>query len=301
MKLPRITIDQWIVLQAVVDEGSFAKAAIKLHRSQSTISYTIAKLQETLGLTLLELQGRRAVLTEAGKQILSRARHLARIAQDVEQSALNLQQGWETELSIVVDGIFPRTYLFAALQKFNAMNQFTRLHIYEEILSGPTEALIEGRADLAITSKIPQGFSGDKIIEIESMAYAHPNHPLHQLRRELTEEDLRTERYIVVRDSGVKGERNEGWLGSEYLWKVDSIDLKVNLVAQGIGFSWLPRLIVEERQLPLKPLPLQIGRTRHYPLYLVLRDLQKIGPSCQQLTNAIKEVVMQKITSTLSA
>ena len=289
MKLPRITIEQWIVLQTIVDEGSFARAAVKLHRSQSTVSYTIAKLQEALGLTLLEMKGRRAVLTEAGKQILNRTRHLTRVAQDLEQSAFNLQQGWEIELSLVIDGIFPRTYLFEVLKNFNAVNKFTRLHIYEEILSGPTEALVDGRADLAITSKIPAGFSGDKIIEIESMAYAHPSHRLHQLEHELTEDDLRTERYIVVRDSGVKGERNEGWLGSEYLWKVDSIDLKVNLVAQGIGFSWLPRLIVEERQLPLKPLPLQTGQTRYYPLYLVIRDLQKIGPSCRQLAEKIKE------------
>ena len=64
MNLPRISLDQWLVFQAVFDEGSFAKAAEKLHRSQSTISYSINKLQELLGLQLFEIHGRKAIITE---------------------------------------------------------------------------------------------------------------------------------------------------------------------------------------------------------------------------------------------
>jgi len=283
MRLPRITLEQWTVLQTVVDEGSFAKAATKLHRSQSTISYTIAKLQDNLGVTLLNIKGRRAILTDAGQKILNRARGLTRAAHDIEQSAINIKNGFESDLSLVVDGILPQSYLFNILSKFAAVNQCTRLHIYEEVLSGPTEALTDGSADLAITSKIPNSFYGEKIADIESVAYAHVDHPLHYLGREITDEDLLNERYIIVKDSGKKGERNEGWLGSENWWKVSSLNLKINLVAQGLGFSWLPRLIVEERQLPLKALPLKAGQSRYYPLYIVLRDSKEAGPSCQQL------------------
>ncbi len=41
MKAPRVTLDQWRTLQAVVDHGGFAQAAEALHRSQSSISYTV--------------------------------------------------------------------------------------------------------------------------------------------------------------------------------------------------------------------------------------------------------------------
>lgn len=46
MKAPRVTLDQWRTLQAVVDHGGFAQAAEALHRSQSSISYTVARMQE---------------------------------------------------------------------------------------------------------------------------------------------------------------------------------------------------------------------------------------------------------------
>ena len=57
----RSSVDQWQVLAAVVDEGGFAQAVARLHRSQSAISYALAQLQESLGVRLLEMQGRRAV------------------------------------------------------------------------------------------------------------------------------------------------------------------------------------------------------------------------------------------------
>ena len=56
----RTTLDEWEILQAVVQLGGFAPAAKQFNRSQSTISYAIARLQEHLGIKLFEIQGRRA-------------------------------------------------------------------------------------------------------------------------------------------------------------------------------------------------------------------------------------------------
>ena len=50
MNLPKTTLEQWAVLAAVVDEGGFAQAAAVLNRSQSAISYSVARLQESLDL-----------------------------------------------------------------------------------------------------------------------------------------------------------------------------------------------------------------------------------------------------------
>jgi DNA-binding transcriptional LysR family regulator len=65
-KLPRTTVEQWALLAAIVDRGGYAQAAEALHRSQSTVSYTVAKLQELLALPLLEIRGRKAELNEHG-------------------------------------------------------------------------------------------------------------------------------------------------------------------------------------------------------------------------------------------
>ncbi|CCJ97022.1 Transcriptional regulator, LysR family [Cronobacter malonaticus 507] len=72
----KTTLEQWALLNKVVEEGSFARAAESTHRSQSSVSYNLALLQERLGVALLETQGRRAVLTPAGELLLAQVRPL---------------------------------------------------------------------------------------------------------------------------------------------------------------------------------------------------------------------------------
>ncbi len=50
----KTTLEQWALLDKVVEEGSFARAAESTHRSQSSVSYNLALLQERLGVALLE-------------------------------------------------------------------------------------------------------------------------------------------------------------------------------------------------------------------------------------------------------
>ncbi|MFC1748652.1 LysR family transcriptional regulator, partial [Pseudomonadota bacterium] len=73
-KAPKVSLDQWRALQAVVECGGYAQAAKQLHRSQSSVSYSVARLQEQLGVPLLEIHGRKAQLTPAGEALLNRSR-----------------------------------------------------------------------------------------------------------------------------------------------------------------------------------------------------------------------------------
>src|SRR5579859_5666841 len=114
----RTTLDEWETLQAVVQLGSFAAAAKRLNRSQSTISYAVARLQDQLGTKLFEIKGRRAHLTEMGRVLLADAEpHLAGFHQ-LEQRARSLASGGESEVRVSVDSIFPNERLFAALAAF---------------------------------------------------------------------------------------------------------------------------------------------------------------------------------------
>lgn len=51
----KTTLEQWSLLEKVIELGSFAKAAEETHRSQSSVSYNLALLQERLGVALLHL------------------------------------------------------------------------------------------------------------------------------------------------------------------------------------------------------------------------------------------------------
>ena len=104
----KTTLEQWAVLATVVDKGGFAQAARALHRSQSAVSYAVSRLQDSIGLPLLAIDGRKSVLTPHGKTLLGRARSLLHDVDTLESLARSLKQGWEPELKLVVDVAFPR-------------------------------------------------------------------------------------------------------------------------------------------------------------------------------------------------
>src|SRR6185503_4464507 len=100
MPLAKTSVEQWAVLAAVVDHGGFAQAAAALNRSQSAVSYTVGRLQESLDVPLLAIEGRKAVLTVHGQALLKRARSLIADLDRLERLARSLKQGWEPELRL---------------------------------------------------------------------------------------------------------------------------------------------------------------------------------------------------------
>jgi DNA-binding transcriptional LysR family regulator len=290
MKIPRTTLEQWRVLQAIVEYGGFAQAAEALHRSQSSVSYTVGRLQEQLGLKLLEIHGRKAKLTESGETLLRHAEELLGEALKLEKLAHSLVQGWEAEIRLVVDALFPTPLLLRMLREFAPLSPHTRVLLSEEVLSGTDEALIMGRADLAIGGQVPPGFLGDHVLDVELVAVAHPDHPLHRLGRTLDADDLNRELHVVVSDSGTLAPRDSGWLGATRRWSVTSPEKRIALLCAGLGFGWIPCHLIEEPLASgrLKPLPLRDGQRRKVPLYLIFAQPKLAGPATRKLAELIR-------------
>ena len=283
------TLDQWRALQTVVDYGGYAQAAKQLHRSQSTVNYAVSKLEEQLGIQLLEVQGRKAVLTEAGQVLLDRSRLLLKDALEISQLAKSLSQGREAEIQLVVDAAFPTSMLMEVLKQFAAQSQGTRVQLREVVLSGACEALVAGEADLVIAGQVPSDFLGNLLLEVEFVAVAHPDHALHQLHREISTNDISRELQVVIRDSGVKHNVDSGWLGAEHRWTVTSIDTATAAVTAGLGFGWLPRHQVQDKldHGELKLLPLDQGLNYVANLYLIFGKPASIGPATRQLADLL--------------
>ncbi len=283
MSVPRSTAEQWAVLSAVVELGSYAKAAQALHRSQPAVSYSIAQLQESLGVKLLEIQGRRAVLTPHGDTLLKRARSVLRELETVESLARVLKRGWEPQLRLVVDAAFPRARLLQIVREAQARCEGTQFQLEDAVLSGAEEAIADGSADVVVTTLVPPGVLGSWLLDVTFVAVAHPEHALCQLGREIGGEDLEHHTQAVVRDSGRAHPRDAGWLGSRSRCTVTSVDASLALVRAGIAYAWLPEHLVAEplRTGELRALPLQAGGTRKVPLYLVLVKPALAGPAAQ--------------------
>ena len=289
MKAPRVTLEQWRTLQAVVDHGGYAQAAEALHRSQSSVSYTVARMQEQLGVPLLEIVGRKAELTEAGAVLLRRSRQLLKEARQLEELAWNMDQGWEAEVQLVVEAAYPTERLARALEAFMPQSKGCRVQLREEVLSGVEELLKNGTADLAISGINIQGYLPQQLKAVEFVAVAHPDHPLHRLNRTLTHNDLETHLQVVIRDSGSHQPRNEGWLGAEQRWTVTNMSTSRKLICQGLGFAWLPRheIVEQLEQGKLAILPLQQGQHRAANMYLYSNKDRTPGPAARILAELI--------------
>jgi DNA-binding transcriptional LysR family regulator len=286
----KTTLEQWAVLASVVDEGGFAQAANALHRSQSAVSYAVGRLQEALGVPLLELDGRKSVLTPHGKTLLGRARSLLRDLDTLEAVARSLKQGWEPELKLVVDAAFPRTQLFAIVADLQKACPTTDIQLADAVLSGAEEAIAERRADVVVSSRVPPGFLGDRLLDVEFIAVARSDHPLLRTDRTLTLDDLTRHVQAVVRDSGSTQHRDEGWLGAEHRYTVSSMESSLGLVLAGLAFAWLPEHVFANylRDGVLRRIPLAGGGSRTVTLHIVMVRPELAGPAAMAAVATFK-------------
>jgi DNA-binding transcriptional LysR family regulator len=288
VKLPKTTLEQWAVLAAVVDEGGFAQAAAVLNRSQSAISYSVARLQESLDLPLLIVEGRKSVLTAHGKTLLARARAAVNELDTLETLARSLKQGWESELKLIVDAAFPRARLLDIVAELRGSCPNTQVQLADVVLSGAEQAIIEGSGDVVVTSRVPPGYLSDWLLDVTFIAVARADHPLLLMGRELTTDDLAHHVQAVVRDSGSSHPRDEGWLGAEQRFTVSSMDASLATILAGLAYAWLPEHMLAEglRSGSLRRLPLVSGASRNVSLHIVLLHANVVGPAARAAAEA---------------
>jgi DNA-binding transcriptional LysR family regulator len=279
----------------VVDAGGYAQAAAVLHKSQSAVTYAVQKIEALLGVKAFEVTGRKARLTQTGEVLYRRAKSLLEEAGALEVAAGQLAAGWEPELRLAVEIVFPTWLLLQCFARFGEERPQTHIELYETVLSGTEEALMQRRVDLAICSRIPPGFAGDPLMRLRFIAMAHPAHPLHQIGRELTLQDLRKHRHLVIRDTGSQ-RRSGGWLGAEQGWTVSHKATSIHAAGMGLGFAWYAEETVrgELERGELRPLPLREGGERWGELYLVFADRDYAGPGAQRLAQIIRERVAEQ-------
>lgn len=287
----KVTLEQWRSLIAVIDEGGYAKAAESLNKSQSSISYAINQLETALDIKAFELQGRRAVPTPAGDVLYRRAKVLLEQAQRLEQSASCFSLQIEPLVRIAVDIIIPPRLVLKCLKLFAKEYPDTRVEYFEGVLSGIEDALLQRKADIAIVARVPAGFMGDPLLNLSMHAVSHPDHPLQQLGRPATYEDLRQHRQIVVRDSGQYRRSSEGWLEADQRLTVSHVLTSIEAVKAGLGYAWLADVYIQEEleEGNLALLPLATGQTRMANVSIVLGDSDFAGPATRRLLSLFKE------------
>lgn len=282
----KTTLEQWSLLQKVVELGSFAKAAEETHRSQSSVSYNLALLQERLGVALLVQEGRRAVLTPSGELLLNQVKPLLKAFDYVETRAATLRNGQRTRLDLVVDSIFPRSRLFAILRQFQQRYPQTQVHLTEVLENASVERPAYAEADvMVLTRRQDLTGRGEWLMNIDFVAVAHRDHPLSALEGPLDDNALAPWPLVRIADRGNDPQ------SARDAWTFSTIDAAIDAVLYQVGFGWLPeeRIRPQLQQGVLKALPLGHGARRATPLHLIVkRDLTPIDEQVATLLDLFR-------------
>jgi DNA-binding transcriptional LysR family regulator len=288
---PAISIDQWRALMAVVDAGGYAQAARALSKSQSSVTYAVQKLESLLGVKAFAIKGRKAQLTPTGELLYRRARALVTEAVELERAARKVSAGWEAEIGVAVEVLFPTWLLLRSLERFGVESPHTRIELHETVIGGTAEALTAGTVELAISPTVPKGYLGESLLRMKVVPATSPEHPLHKLGRPLTLRDLQPHRHLVVRESGSHRSRATYTVDIERRWTFTDLSTSIQAARLGHGFAWYPEEKIREELASgaLKILPLREGNERFAEIYLVHADREAAGPGARRLAQIILE------------
>lgn len=241
----RLSLEALQIVDAIDRRGSFSAAGKELHRVPSTISYTVSKLEDDLGVQVFERNGPRVELTAAGAELLKEGRYLLKAALDLEHRVRRVASGWETELAVGMDSMFSACLFHDDVPAFYDVAQQTRLRIVQEALSGTWEALIERRADLLVGAAgdgpAGGGYVSEPIGKIDFVFAVAPSHPLAAVEGKLSRTHLQNYRAISVADSARKmAPRTVGLLLGQDTLTVPDMKTKYQYQLAGMGFGFLP-------------------------------------------------------------
>lgn len=240
-----LTPDALAMLQAAARLGSFAAAARELGLVPSALTYRVRQIEEALDVLLFDRSSRQARLTEAGAELLRQGERLLQEIDAIANRVRRVATGWEPQLTIAVDTVIDRHTVLELVEAFQSLQPPTRLRLYDEALSGTLEALISGRADLAI-GVVPETASvaGIRSKPLGSFGFVYavsPRHPLARAAEPISDEVLMQHRAVAVADSNPSGQTvTFGLLGGQDVLTVSTMQAKLEAQVRGLGSGFLP-------------------------------------------------------------
>ncbi|MFB2637158.1 LysR family transcriptional regulator [Shewanella bicestrii] len=247
----RIDIDAFNVLQVLVEEGSFAKAAERLHKAQSAVSYQVKKLEEHLGVQLFSRDQYRAELTSEGRVILAEGQRLLQHLANIEHLASRFSEGWEPKLELVIDGALPMEPIMTALKRMAEHQIPTKIQLNMEFLGGVQHRFERDNADLMLVKDYRTGpyYHPQPLPAITSILVTSALHPLAQ-QKHISLPELQQHVELTIEDSSPnKTYRDELQFGGDKVFYLSGFIMKKNALLKGLGFGWLPDFLVQEELL----------------------------------------------------
>ena len=245
----------------VAELQHFGKAADSCHVSQPTLSGQIKKLEEQLGVILLERTNRRVMLTEIGEQIAVSARRILREVEVIEEMAENAQDPFAGKFRL---GAFPTlsTYIFPQLvPKIKETLPKLRLILIEEKTEQLMVKLRKGEIDAALLAlPIEDDFLvSEPLFEDEFRLAVPPDHPLAQ-KASISQGELADHRLLLLeeghclRDQALEVCQLHG-IGEEQDFRATGLETLRQMVKAGTGITFMPNIAIHKGETGIHYIP----------------------------------------------
>ncbi|MET0401977.1 MAG: LysR substrate-binding domain-containing protein [Cystobacter sp.] len=186
---------------AVADELGFRKAAERCHVSQPSLSAQIQQLEEVLGVKIFERDKRRVMLTQAGEELVARARRVLTETGDILAAASRLSDPFAGPLHL---GVIPTVAPYVLPEVIPAVTKtYPRmmLRLREEKTELLVRGLEEGRLDAALLALDPAVGEVEQAVLAEDafVVALPPGHPLAK-KKQVALRDLDEENVLLLED-----------------------------------------------------------------------------------------------------
>ncbi|SAL21910.1 LysR family transcriptional regulator [Caballeronia choica] len=292
MKIDTLGVQAFI---AIADRGSFQSAADALHVTQTAITQRLRKLEDFLGVTLIERTTRSITLTEIGRDFLPQARRLLGELADALVEIRETGIARRGDVSIACVPTVGVQYLPRIMQAYSARYPHNRIKILDHASSAVVEAVLRREVEFGINiagehhaDLVSAPLTQDRYVLI-----CHEDHPLAN-RRRIAWKQLQP--YPLIFAGEMSGNRalldlalETSGLSLRSFYEVQRSSTAVGLVAQGVGAAVVPQLAIQKGAYPtVRTIELtnpDVSRT----LVLVARKTAHLSPAAQALYDMIQE------------
>ncbi|MEH6408878.1 MAG: LysR family transcriptional regulator [Hyphomonas sp.] len=238
-------IDRYLIryFLAVVDNGSFSRAAERVAVSQPALSVAIAKLEKHLGVELFHRSNRRIHLTDAGARFLPHARRIESEFNRAEVSLQGVQPVRTLRLGIL--NTIPSGVIAPAIRSMLEATDNARIEIVESSERELVNQVARERVDVALTLVGRGGDRfGEEVLYEEGYVAALPiSHP-HSGRRSVAAEDLGNSIMIVRRHCEALSETSryftERGVRPFFAFRSSNDDRVMAMISAGLGLTVVP-------------------------------------------------------------
>jgi LysR family hydrogen peroxide-inducible transcriptional activator len=249
------TLKQLKYLSAVAEHGHFGNAAKACHVSQSTLSAGVLELEETLGVSLVERNNRQVILTTLGAEVVERGQTILLEVEDLVALCDASSEPFSGKMRIGVIPTIAPYILPNLLKNLRRQHPDFQLFIREDLSDHLIDSLQHGELDVLLLA-LP--YPAEKVETMhlfdDEFLFACPkSHPLAG-KKQLSTADLRNQDVLLLEDGHCLREHaleacklKDSEVSIPY--QATSLNTIVQMVANGIGVTLLPKMAEESRFL----------------------------------------------------